>query len=369
MENYMLPLAGADEVGASAYFVNIDGVKILFDAGARTGGSLKFPDYVILKEVLGGYDGLDYIILSHAHYDHIGSLAFIGSCAPKACILATPQTKALTALQLLDGGQIGCEGESDVLLQAKYSQAESVMNRILEQPVCLPHKTNRCEITFYPAGHMTGAVMTCVRTKNHCIFYTGDFSWETRSGINGIKLPGQLKPDLLILNATKAYRTEPKCGPDEDALTGKIQGLINKFPRVLIHSSGVAKQQELLDFMRQHDFNRPVYMDAQMETVGEALSCMGYPMGSPWMFGSASNLHVPHILLGTRGHKYGYASLNFDQYTLHATPSQLGLILKLLNPQKTLLTHTCPRGKGLPACVEPNDHLIIQAENGRIYNF
>ena len=110
-------------------------------------------------------------------------------------------------------------------------------------------------------------------------------------------------------------------------------------------------------------------MDAQMETVGEALSCMGYPMGSPWMFGSASNLHVPHILLGTRGHKYGYASLNFDQYTLHATPSQLGLILKLLNPQKTLLTHTCPRGKGLPACVEPNDHLIIQAENGRIYNF
>ena len=45
------------------------------------------------------------------------------------------------------------------------------MNRILEQPVCLPHKTNRCEITFYPAGHMAGAVMTCVRTQESTAFF------------------------------------------------------------------------------------------------------------------------------------------------------------------------------------------------------
>ena len=38
MNNYFLPLGGADEVGASSYFVNVDGVRMIFDAGARIHG-------------------------------------------------------------------------------------------------------------------------------------------------------------------------------------------------------------------------------------------------------------------------------------------------------------------------------------------
>lgn len=29
MKNYFLPLGGADEVGASSYFVNVDGVRMI----------------------------------------------------------------------------------------------------------------------------------------------------------------------------------------------------------------------------------------------------------------------------------------------------------------------------------------------------
>ena len=111
MENYMLPLAGADEIGASAYFVNIDGVKILFDAGARTGGSLKFPDYVILKEVLGGYDGLDYIILSHAHMIILASWHLLVPVPLRPVFWQPLRQKHLPLYSYLTAGRLAVKGK------------------------------------------------------------------------------------------------------------------------------------------------------------------------------------------------------------------------------------------------------------------
>ena len=52
MNNYFLPLGGADEVGASSYFVNVDGVRMIFDAGARIHGMEIYPDYHMFYSIL-----------------------------------------------------------------------------------------------------------------------------------------------------------------------------------------------------------------------------------------------------------------------------------------------------------------------------
>ena len=65
-------LGGALEIGGSSILLQIDNKNILFDAGIRQGtGKDPIPNY----RVIGECGGLDAIIISHAHLDHIGSEA------------------------------------------------------------------------------------------------------------------------------------------------------------------------------------------------------------------------------------------------------------------------------------------------------
>ena len=83
MNDYFIPLGGADEIGASSYFLSVDGINILLDCGARLKENELFPDYErILQEI--DYSEIDFILISHAHFDHIGSLASIATRAENA---------------------------------------------------------------------------------------------------------------------------------------------------------------------------------------------------------------------------------------------------------------------------------------------
>lgn len=109
MSDYLIPLGGGDEVGASAYFLFIDGIRILLDCGARLQRpdiEELYPDYERLLQEVSDYSDLDLILISHAHYDHIGSFAKIATLAPHAEILATQDTKRLIEVQLLEFGRI-----------------------------------------------------------------------------------------------------------------------------------------------------------------------------------------------------------------------------------------------------------------------
>ena len=63
MNNYFLPLGGADEVGASSYFVNVDGVRMIFDAGARIHGMEIYPDYHMLLQYIDDYTDIDLSLI------------------------------------------------------------------------------------------------------------------------------------------------------------------------------------------------------------------------------------------------------------------------------------------------------------------
>src|SRR5881628_2385839 len=76
----------ASDIGASAWFVEIEGHRLLMDAGThpKREGRDSLPLYNLIQT-----EDLDAIALSHCHHDHVGSLPVALRYFPKAHVLMT----------------------------------------------------------------------------------------------------------------------------------------------------------------------------------------------------------------------------------------------------------------------------------------
>ena len=94
---------GAREVGGSCICIRIQDRGILFDSGIRQSGNKDpLPNFRLIQEM----GGIDAIIISHAHMDHIGSLPLISRAYPNAQIYMTPMTMELSRVLLQDSLKI-----------------------------------------------------------------------------------------------------------------------------------------------------------------------------------------------------------------------------------------------------------------------
>lgn len=378
MNNYFLPLGGADEVGASSYFVNVDGVRMIFDAGARIHGMEIYPDYHMLLQYIDDYTDIDFIFLSHAHYDHIGSYHILGDLAKNAEIAATKATKEFTKLQLMDFGRMITSEEKEVIKKAKYRQAEAAINRIKEVPVMKEMKREKCSFTFYPAGHMAGAAMIEVRTKNHVIFYSGDFSIRTMFGINQMRL-GETRPNLFLLNATNAYQAQKRVKNGYEDLAEIVGNKLSQKKCVLLSSRSIAKHLDLFYFINQRleeisaaaGYEVPVYITKESEKIGNALTDLGYRIYDGHIR-SGKVPSEPHILISEETSLDGYETIVFDIYSLHASYQEIKLFIKNEEADVTYLLHTKPKFGEQNLAKELGQSKmfkgsVIQAHNEQIY--
>ena len=85
-------LGGAMEVGGSCIYMRVGEYGVLFDSGIRQGGAKDpLPDFRSIQ-VLGG---VDVILISHVHMDHIGTLPLASKAYPQAPVYMTHMTQNL----------------------------------------------------------------------------------------------------------------------------------------------------------------------------------------------------------------------------------------------------------------------------------
>src|ERR1700724_2954069 len=77
------------EIGANSYFLELDGKKMVLDAGLhpRQEGDAALPHYRLIPD-----GSLDAILITHAHQDHIGSLPVLMRRQPQARVFMTDAT-------------------------------------------------------------------------------------------------------------------------------------------------------------------------------------------------------------------------------------------------------------------------------------
>lgn len=235
-------LGGAMEVGGSSILLEIDDKKILLDAGIRQSANKdKLPNYKTIQDK----GGLDYIIISHAHMDHIGTLPIISKAYPNTPIYMTSMTKQLTRVLLYDSLKI-MEQEDDI---PHYAE-EDVIN-MLDRIVPIAYNTpyTLCppymKFQFYPAGHIAGAGLIHIMANEGSVLYTGDYSGFSQRTIEGAYIP-KIQADVLITETTYGTTLHSNRQVEEQKIVDIAKNCIENKGKMLIPVFALGRAQEVL---------------------------------------------------------------------------------------------------------------------------
>lgn len=261
-------LGGALEVGASSILVKLDNKNILLDCGIRQKKTKdKLPDFSMIAE----FGGVDAIVVSHAHLDHIGSLPLISKEYPKANIYMNRMTKELSQVLLYDSLKIMNyqEGEIPVF-------SEDDVQNMLDRIVLVPYQkeisiSDSIVLTLYMAGHIAGASCCYLKAKEGTLFYTGDFSIFPQHAISGLSIP-KLRPDIVISEATYGDKLHANRESEELRLIDSINEIINKGGKVLIPVFALGRSQEVLLILKRAMNKKqlkkiPVFVDGMVRNI------------------------------------------------------------------------------------------------------
>src|SRR5665213_1360741 len=247
------------DIGASAWFVEMDGFRLLMDTGMhpKRDGRAALPLYSAVER-----EDLDAIAISHCHHDHIGSLPVAMRHFPKAHVLMTELSYCVAGRVLHNSVNVMVrqrdeKGIRDYPLfthdQVEDNEAHFQgfkYNRPVEWAGWQKTRAGEHspELEFYDAGHALGSAGIMVRGKTQTLFYTGDVCFHDQTLLQAAQFSG-VKADVLIMETTRGNRA-PIPGftreAEIDRLAAAIQRVLDRKGSVLMPSFALGRTQEIL---------------------------------------------------------------------------------------------------------------------------
>ncbi|HSW55231.1 MAG TPA: MBL fold metallo-hydrolase [Ignavibacteriaceae bacterium] len=247
-----LPLGGAGEIGANCYYLNINEVGIILDCGMhpQKTGLDSLPKFDLLDD-----KPTDYILISHAHQDHLNALPFLIKKFPHLQIITTPQTRAVAELTLhnaisilkrqVDESEFEIYSRNEVDLLIKSINYKSCNEKFVLSSL---NSAQEIEAEFFDAGHIIGSAGILLRVNGQKIFFTGDINLSSQTILPGASLPSE-KIDILITETTYGTTDSSVLNTWEkevERFSSAINKVINNGGSVLIPVFALGKLQEML---------------------------------------------------------------------------------------------------------------------------
>ena len=266
------------DIGATAWFVEIDGHRLLMDAGThpKREGRAGLPLYSVIAK-----EEVDAIAISHCHHDHVGSLPLAVRHFPRAHVLLTELSYFLVERVLHNSVNVMKRQRDELGIKEYPLYSHDEVDDIA--PLFQGYKYNReiewaahhkaraglpsPTLEFYDAGHALGSAGIMVRGKKETLFFTGDVSFRDQTILKGARFE-DVQADVLILETTRGNRGVAPGFTREaeiNRLTDALHHVLARKGCVLIPTFALGRTQEILALlallMRSGRLkNQPIYI-------------------------------------------------------------------------------------------------------------
>ena len=278
-----LTFIGADhEVTGSCHFLEACGLNILIDCGMEQGIN-KYEN----AELPIPYSDVDYVLVTHAHIDHVGLLPLIYARGFRGQIMATRATCDLCDIMLKDCAHIQESeaewknrkamraGKPEVTPIYTMNDAEGVLHHFVP---CnyneIIRLNDNLEIRFVDVGHLLGSASIEIWMKeDDCskkIVFSGDIGNKNKPLIRSPQYIRQA--DYVVMESTYGGRFHKNTGDHVEEFARVIQETLDKGGNVVIPAFAVGRTQEVLNYIRIIKEKNlvtghgvfPVYLDSPM---------------------------------------------------------------------------------------------------------
>jgi len=275
-------MGAAQTVTGSMHMLEINGARILLDCGLFQGRRQESFEHN--RNLPFDTQGLDVLILSHAHIDHSGNIPNLVSSGYKGNIYATSATRDLCSAMLLDSAHIQ---ESDTAYVNKkhkrkglppvepiytVEDARASLDGFVSIDYHRPFAVAPGVVaTFFDAGHILGSAITVLDVqengRHYRLCFTGDLG---RKDLPIIRDPEVVTGiDYLITESTYGDRQHESPGEAQDILCDVVQRTYDRGGKVIIPAFAVGRTQEIVyDLHKRIDSGcipaLPVFVDSPL---------------------------------------------------------------------------------------------------------
>jgi len=267
-----------EDIGASAWFVEIDEHGILMDAGIhpKLTGRESLPLFDLIRN-----RPVDAIAITHCHHDHVGSLPVAVRHFPEARVLMSELSYFIVERVLHNSVNV-MKRQRDELGIAEYPlyshhELDEMAylfqgykyNREIQWASAQKGKAPNASPTleFFDAGHALGSAGLMIRGEKETLFYTGDVSFSDQTLLKGARFE-DVEADILLLETTRGNRDVPpgfNRRGEISRLADAIEEVMERRGCVLIPTFALGRTQEILALlalmMRDGKLRRqPVYI-------------------------------------------------------------------------------------------------------------
>lgn len=325
-----MPLGGAQEVGASCYFLKLGENNLLLDCGCGLTRGIRFtPKFSALLETpyLQDFHQVSHIFLSHAHLDHAAALPDFLRLNERAVVYMTDLTREILSAQL----------------EERFAHIEENISSVaFLQKIPLP----RLRVSFHQAGHIPGAMMTLINFRGKNILYTGDYSTFPTQLVGAALLP-DVKIDILILCGLHARHPNYRRFGDSDSflkrILNKIRYALRRGKSVYCQVTQISKGVELITLINKFLPNAEILIDSRVMKIVHRFENLHIPIMSERNHSLNFMPRSPCVILSTQPPplRSGLEILNGD-FSLHDDFAATVEFVRRVNPKTCVVVHSPP---------------------------
>ncbi len=281
-------LGAAQEVTGSKHIVDVDGHCYMIDCGAFQGKRKESDEKN--REFDFPHDKLESVIITHGHFDHCGLLPVVVKKGFTGNIYATPATRDLASLVMMDSARIQARDAEYLGKQANKKGEKFNWKPLYKEEDCIKAANqivtvsyNRkiyigpnAQLEFHDAGHILGSSFAYLTISGQekdgdtRILFTGDLGRKNKAIVRNPAVDFA-PPDYIVAESTYGNKKHEDKEFALKELTKIIRQAIDRKGKIIVPSFAIERTQEIIYYLHLLIDKKkippiPIYVDSPMAT-------------------------------------------------------------------------------------------------------